>query len=557
MLHLAVILQPSEASRNDSTVHKMMVQYFFPPAGDIKVEDAWKTVKKSDLTDSILQCILEWDGIDKPLFEIGSPGMNSPRRPSTPKQINVNGFPELSTNPTEFNGDQNPKTNNSSKKSNKRDGIMQFTTSPCALSQPMKAESSMGLLTQLQSSMDELHLKIASLIERFNEESVEEITALKARVELVETKLVEIESASPVKPLQRNGSKLAQVTPERIQGKESNKIPKSYPMVIEKLQRKEEESAKKIALLTEKLEIQKAQQEAQQQAFRNTTAQQMTEMLQRIDQITIQMTTTQRLFNAVKPQWLIGHNEISLSQQEIGSGSWGKVVKATYKGEQVAAKCLHHQIVADYNIQQFVREIDIFAKCQHQNLLKFVGATLEGDPIILTELMHTDLSTVIKQHKLHDYQIIPLLQDIANGINYLHSFSLGTIIHRDISSTNVLLEGPVKSRWVAKLSDFWSANFLWHTSKGSVVPGNSNYAAPEARSPNNHSEKMDVYSFGVLLFEICSGQTPPSSQLRNELLPTAAAVWPKPQCHFVSLIVSCIKENKDERPTMSEVLTQL
>ena len=413
----------------------------------------------------------------------------------------------------------------------------------------------MGLLAQLQSSMDELHLKIASLIERFNEESVEEITTLKTRVELIETKLIEKETI-PVKSVQRNGSKLAQEIPERTQGKES-KLPKSHSMLIEKLQRKEEESAKKIAQLTEKLEMQKAQQETQQQAFRNTTAQQMTEMLQRIDQISAQMMTTQRLFNAVKPQWLVAHNEVSLSQQELGSGSWGKVVKATYKGEQVAAKCLHCQIVSDHNIQQLVREIDIFAKCHHHNLLKFIGATLEGDPIILTELMHTNLCTVIKQHKLHDYQIIPLLQDIASGINYLHSFTPEPIIHRDISSTNVLLEGPVKSRWMAKISDFWSANFLWNTSEHSVAPGNPNYAAPEVRSPHSHSEKMDVYSFGVLLFEVCSGQTPPSFQLRNELLPTAAAVWPKPQCHFVSLIVSCTKENRDERPTMSEVLDQL
>ena len=450
-------------------------------------------------------------------------------------------------------GDQNPKiNNNSTKKSYKHDTMIQFTTSPCALSQPIKSESSMGLLTQLQSSMDDLHLKIASLIERFNEESVEEITALKSKVELIETKLIEMES-NPAKFVQRNGSKLAQETPERMQSRDT-KIPKSSPMLIEKLQRKEEESAKKIALLTEKLEIQKAQQEAQQQAFRNTTAQQMTEMLQRIDQLAVQMTTTQRLFNAVKPKWLIAHNEISLSQQELGSGSWGKVVKATYQGEQVAAKCLHHQIVSDHNIQQFVHEINIFAKCRHQNLLKFLGASLDGDPIILTELMHTNLCTVIKQHKLEDYQIIPLVQDIASGINYLHSIS---IIHRDISSTNVLLEGPVKSRWVAKLSDFWSANFLWHTSEQSVVPGNPTYAAPEVRSPHNHSDKMDVYSFGVLLFEICSGQTPPSLLLRNEVLPTAAAVWPKPQCHFVSLIVSCMKENKDDRPTTTEILSQL
>ena len=66
---------------------------------------------------------------------------------------------------------------------------------------------------------------------------------------------------------------------------------------------------------------------------------------------------------------------------------------------------------------------------------------------------------------------------------------------------------------------------------------------------------MYSYSFGVLLFEICSGETP-SLQLRDEVLPTAAAVWPEPYHHFVPLIVSCTRNNKDERPTMSDVLAE-
>ena len=125
-----------------------------------------------------------------------------------------------------------------------------------------------------------------------------------------------------------------------------------------------------------------------------------------------------------------------------------------------------------------------------------------------------------------------------------------------ISSSNVLLSGPVRSKWVVKLSDFGLANFLWHTSEQSRAPGNPTYAAPEVLSPHSHSEKMDVYSFGVLLFEICSGQAP-SLHLRNEVLPTAAVLWPEPYRHFVPLIVSCTRDNKDERPTMSDVLAEL
>ena len=274
------------------------------------------------------------------------------------------------------------------------------------------------------------------------------------------------------------------------------------------------------------------------------------------EQITNQLTIMQKMFDAVKPQWLISRSEIDLSGDELSNGGWGRVVKATFRSKQVAAKCLHHQTISDYNIQQFVREMQISSKCHHPNLLKFLGATLEGDPIILTELMDTNLYDVVQHRELKDHQIIPLLKDIASAINYLHSLSPEPVIHCDISSSNVLLNRPLRSKWVVKLSDFGSANFLWHTSEQSRAPGNPTYAAPEVLSPHSHSEKMDVYSFGVLLFEICSGQAP-SLQLRKEVLPSAAAVWPEPYRHFVPLIVSCTRDNKDERPTMSDVLAEL
>ncbi|XP_065900663.1 uncharacterized protein [Dysidea avara] len=302
-------------------------------------------------------------------------------------------------------------------------------------------------------------------------------------------------------------------------------------------------------------------QATQMQTFCNNALQQMRQQIERdvqrrMERLTNQMTTMQTVFNAVKPQWLVARHEITLSQNILGNGGWGRVVQATFRGEQVAAKCLHHQIISEYNIRHFVREMQISAKCHHPNLLKFLCATLEGDPIILTELMQTNLHDVIRQCELKDHQFVLLLQDIASAINYLHCLSPEPIIHRDISSSNVLLKGPVGSKWIAKLSDFGSANFLWHTSDQSRAPGNPTYAAPEVLSPHSHSEKMDVYSFGVLVYEMCSGQSP-SLQVRNEVLPSAAAVWPEPQRHYVSMIVSCTRENKDDRPTMSEVLVKL
>ena len=79
----------------------------------------------------------------------------------------------------------------------------------------------------------------------------------------------------------------------------------------------------------------------------------------------------------------------------------------------------------------------------HPNLLKFFGVTLEGDPIILTELMQTNLHDVIR-HELKDHHFVSLLHDIiAGAVNYLHCFSAEPIIHCDISCSNVSLMGPI------------------------------------------------------------------------------------------------------------------
>ena len=87
------------------------------------------------------------------------------------------------------------------------------------------------------------------------------------------------------------------------------------------------------------------------------------------------------------------NEEIRLTQQELGRGAWGVVVVAQFRGLQVAAKCLHSDIICDYNRDMFVREMNIAAKLHHPNLVQFIGATLEGRPVILTELMTTSCSS--------------------------------------------------------------------------------------------------------------------------------------------------------------------
>ena len=104
-------------------------------------------------------------------------------------------------------------------------------------------------------------------------------------------------------------------------------------------------------------------------------------------------------------------------------------------------------------------------------------------------------------------QITSIAQDVACALRYLHQWRPSPIIHRDISSANVLLE-PLPNGWRAKVSDYGSANFM--NAVATAAPGSPAYAAPEARYPDQHSPKMDTFSYGVLLVEMCVRRFPES-----------------------------------------------
>ena len=260
----------------------------------------------------------------------------------------------------------------------------------------------------------------------------------------------------------------------------------------------------------------------------------------------------QRLLGQVphsQPLWVVQRNEIELSEEELGTGGWASVRVARFRGQRVAAKCLHHQIISAHNIRLFTREMNMAAQARHPNLLQFIGATMDNTPIILTELMPTSLRRLLEQGvHLTRRQILSIASDVARGLNYLHLVTPDPIIHRDVSSANVLLEVYGEGNYKAKVSDYGSANFVRYTA--TAGPGNPLYSAPEAHDPKRHSPKMDVYSFGLLLVEICSGEL---FDDHEELIRTRIHDWPE----IVRIIRPCIRPEPDRRPTMTQILTEL
>ena len=208
----------------------------------------------------------------------------------------------------------------------------------------------------------------------------------------------------------------------------------------------------------------------------------------------------------LETQWVVERREIQLTDQELGRGAWATVSVAMFRGARVAAKCVHNQIVSQHNIQLFKREMDMAARIRHPNLLLFIGATLEGEMVILTELMPTSLRRELQR----EYQISPRLTisiglDVARALNYLHLMRPHPLVHRDISSANILLERLlINDHWRAKVSDYGTVNLQQNLA--TVGPGSPCYAAPEANDPTQQSPKMDIFSFGALLMEMLSGE---------------------------------------------------
>ena len=247
----------------------------------------------------------------------------------------------------------------------------------------------------------------------------------------------------------------------------------------------------------------------------------------------------------LKSSWRVQRDEIQVIEgRPLGVGGWGEVRVAMFRGVKVAAKYIHEAIISPHNIDLFVREMNIAACVRHPNLLLFIGASLEKNkPVILTELMQANLRSIIPT-LLQDH-VISIGTDVACALNYLHLMKPDPIIHRDVSSANVLLDPIGSGSWKAKVSDYGSANFVSMVT--TAGPGNASYAAPESSNPEVQSPKMDVYSYGILLLEMATGQFP-EHKLQATRLKTL--LWQE----MAVLIRRCICEDPASRIDMKEVL---
>ena len=258
------------------------------------------------------------------------------------------------------------------------------------------------------------------------------------------------------------------------------------------------------------------------------------------------------LYNMVvtSRMWLVSCDEIEI-REEIDRGAWATLHIARFRGATVAAKCLHSLISTPETRELFKKEMEMCLLCQHQNIVTFLGATLDDNPVMLMELMDVSLRKALTNNYIDNHHIFGVSIDVARALLFLHSWLPHPIIHGDVNSANVLLmRNYPNQQWLAKLADFGCAR-LQQLTATRVSSGAAAYAAPEVNDQRQHSTKLDVYSYGVVLLEMLTKTFP--FQKVDKLLETVGRQFP--QHH--QLISECVRQQPTTRPSIDNVLERL
>ena len=269
-------------------------------------------------------------------------------------------------------------------------------------------------------------------------------------------------------------------------------------------------------------------------------------------------------------------NEIERRDIEMGnefaSGQFGVVYRAVYHTEKgdipVAIKTLKEAANSDMKVA-FMREAAILAQFQHPNVLRMIGVLTTQQPyMMVTELLKTELEDLLRNMKtggLHLKESLPVLllkfsQEISAGMEHL---SEKHFIHRDLAARNVLVAKDLSCR----IADFGMSRELnsdseYYTSSGGRIP--LRWTAPEAVFYQKYSEKSDVWSFGMTLFEIWSlGDKPWGSDATNEVIVEGLSVGrklsPPTGCprDVYSIMVDTWRMDPSSRPTFSHIHSKL
>ena len=287
-------------------------------------------------------------------------------------------------------------------------------------------------------------------------------------------------------------------------------------------------------------------------------------------------TQTTRMFTAIELEKATDQYN---GNRILGRGGQGTVYKGMLPdGKIVAVK--KSMLVDESQIESFINEVFLLSQISHRNVVKLLGCCLETEvPVLVYEFVSNgDLSRFIhnENYEFPTFWSIRLqiATEVAGALAYMHYATTIPIYHRDIKSSNILLD----EKFRAKLSDFGISKSVLgdQTHLSTLVKGTFGYLDPEYFQSNQFTEKSDVYSFGIVLVELLTGKKPiysigpgESRSLATLILSTDEGLLlenvdsrvldgPKEQLLAVAkLSKRCLNLNGNMRPTMKEVATEL
>ncbi|XP_027914459.1 probable serine/threonine-protein kinase SIS8 isoform X2 [Vigna unguiculata] len=247
-------------------------------------------------------------------------------------------------------------------------------------------------------------------------------------------------------------------------------------------------------------------------------------------------------------------------REEIGQGSYATVYHGIWNGSDVAVKVYFGNGYTEETLQDYRKEIDIMKRLRHPNVLLFMGAVYSQERLaIVTELLprgslfknlHRNKQTLDIRRRLR------MALDVARGMNYLHHRN-PPIVHRDLKSSNLLVD----KNWTVKVGDFGLSRLkdatLLNTKSGRGTP---QWMAPEVLRNEPSNEKSDVFSFGVILWELMTQSIPWKNLNSLQVVGVVGFIDRRLDLpedldpHVASIIHDCWRSDPDRRPSFEELI---